>query len=680
MTTSEPSSLASTSAALDTVVESDIVERGIEEYGEYTAEQMSGISGAWNLDGLPLDARVLSGMSARLRHRGRDGERARIDGPVGFSCQHLWVAAEDHGTYQPIVGHSGTMLVMDGRIDNRTELISTLRLHRAVSDAGCALAAYETWSDAFAERLNGDFAIAIYDPRSRRVLLVRDAVGVRPLYFVHTSRLFAFASEIKALLAHPDITPRPDDEGVADFMLIGSRPLDRQDLTCFEGVSSVVPAHIVVATVESVAQRRYWDFDTERQLRYRSFDEYTEAFRDHFAEAVKRRTRSNHPVAVSVSGGLDSSSIFCQAEVLRRAGGTAAPAIAGVSYVSDRAETDEQGYLQDIEARYGVTVDRFPIDPLTGMARGVREQVAAIEAPFVDYMWGATCELHTRAAAAGARSMLSGHWGDQILFSTAYLIDLLRRGAWGSVWRHTRTYARYFGDDETNMRRRLLLVDAVRYHVPRAVAPPLKWLRLRLLERRDRKNWFSPAFLARALRYRYRLATFERTFRSAHARAVYIEARSKYHVQCMEWNAKVGALHGLDVAFPFLDRDLIAFLMAIPGDVHARDGVPRVLLREAMRGVLPDSIRTRTWKSDFTSFVNQGLSEDSAEIRQTMNAGCLGVRFGYLDAARLEPELTYLTTRLSATDCADSWNLADTYGLEMWLQVFWGPNMAQRGH
>lgn len=639
---------------------------------------MSGISGAWNLDGRPLDARVLSGMSARLHHRGLDGERARIDGAVGFACQHFWVAAEDHGAYQPIVGQSGTMLMIDGRLDNRAELLLTLRLDRAASDAQCALSAYEAWSDAFAERLDGDFAIAVFDPRSQRLLLARDAIGVRPLYYFHTSGLFAFGSEIKALLAHPEIAPRPDDEGVADFMLIGSRPLERQDLTCFQGVSSVVPAHIVSVTTRGIARRRYWDFDTERRVRYGSFGEYVEAFGDHFRNAVTRRTRSAHPVAVSVSGGLDSSSIFCQAETLRRHGAASAPAIAGVSYVSDRAETDEQRYLSDLEAQYGLSVERFPIEPWTGMVRGVREQVATIEAPFVDYMWGVTRELHTRAAATGARSMLSGHWGDQMLFSTAYLIDLLRRGAWRSVWRHTREYARYFGDAETKTRRRLLLVDAVRYHVPRAIAPPLKWLRLRVFERREPKRWFSRSFLTAALRHRYRLATFERAFHSAHARAVYIEARSKYHVQCMEWNAKVGARHGLDVAFPFLDRDLIAFLMAIPGDIHARDGVPRALLREAMRGVLPDSICARTWKSDFTRFVNQGLSDDAAPILQTMNAASLGVRFGYFDADRLAPEVTRLTKMPSATDCISSWDLADTYGLEMWLQVFWGQNEESR--
>ena len=377
-------------------------------------------------------------------------------------------------------------------------------------------------------------------------------------------------------------------------------------------------------------------------------------------------------MAVSVSGGLDSSSVFCAAETLRRTGSITAPALAGVSYVSNRSETDEQRFLCDIEAQYGVAFDRFPIEPRTGLVEGAERQITSIEAPFVDYLWGVTEELHTRAAATGARTLLSGQWGDQMLFSSAYLVDLLRRGAWKSVLRHTREYERYFGQAETRLRRRLVLVDAVRHAVPRPLAAPLKWLRLRFFERRQPKEWFSPAFLSAALEHRYRLATFERPFCSAHARAVYIEARSKYQVQCMEWNNKAAALHGLDAAFPFLDRDLIAYLMAIPGEVHARDGVPRALMREAMCGILPESIRARTWKADFSAFVNTGLADDAATILRTLNAESLGVQFGYFDRARLEPALARLADTLNAPDCVASWDLADTYSLEIWLKLFWG--------
>jgi asparagine synthase (glutamine-hydrolysing) len=638
---------------------------------------MSGIAGAWNLDGRPMAEDVLMAMSRTLRHRGRDGEGHWIAGSVGLSCQHLWVTPEEQGEHQPILARradSGARLVMDGRLDNREELFDALpvRPAHAISDGACVLDAYEAWGDRFAARLNGDFAIAIFDPHLQQLVLVRDAIGVRPLYYFHSPRLFAFASEIKALLAHPDITPQPDDEGLADFMLIGSRPLDHQELTCFRGISAVIPAHVVTVTPKALERTRYWDFDTTRQVRFRKSEDYVDAFHGLFTSAVRRRTRSAHPIAISVSGGLDSSSVFCQAEMLRRSTGNSMPGLIPLSYVSDRHETDEQQFLETIEARYGTPIDRFPIEPLTGLVRGAEEQVNAIEAPLVDYMWGVTRELQTRAAAGGARSLLSGHWGDQMLFSPAYLVDLLRRGAWPEIWRHTRAYARYFGEQETSRRRRLLLFDACRELVPQSIAPPLKWLRLRLFERRQPKGWFTPAFLKGALKHRYRLATFERRFHSAHARAVYVEARSKYQVQCMEWNNKTAALRGLDMSFPFLDRDLIAFLMAIPGEAHARDGVARFLLREAMSGVLPDAIRARTWKSDFSAFVNMGLGDDAAEILRTLHGECLAVRYGYLDSVRLAPELARLAADLKSADCVSSWDLGDTYSLEMWLQVFLG--------
>jgi asparagine synthase (glutamine-hydrolysing) len=253
---------------------------------------MSGIAGFFGLDARPADDALLARMSATLRHRGPDGEGRRVAGAAGFAWQHLWVTPEETGEGQPLVGRSGAMLVMDGRLDNRDELLGALELPRVSSDAACVLAAYETWGERFAERLNGDFALAVFDPRQPRLLIARDAIGIRPLYYHKSERFFAFASEIEALLAHPEIPARPDGEGLADYLLAGSRPVDRQDITCFTGISAVVPAHLVVVTPEQSVARRYWDFDRGHALRLSSFGEYVDAFRERFAEAVRRRTRA----------------------------------------------------------------------------------------------------------------------------------------------------------------------------------------------------------------------------------------------------------------------------------------------------------------------------------------------------------------------------------------------------
>jgi len=639
---------------------------------------MGGIAGLWNLDGAPLDAAVLSRMNRTLRHRGPDGEGYRVSDSVGFACQNMWVTPEEIGETQPLTGHRGVMIAMDGRIDNRDELLGTLGLPKTASDATCVLAAYEAWEGRFAERLNGDFALALYDEPRRRLLLARDSIGIRPLYYFKSDRLFAFASEIKTLLVHPDVPVRPDDEGLADFMLVASRPVDRQEITCFAGIAALVPAHVAIVTPAGTVTRRYWDFDTGRVIEFRSFGEYVEAFRECFAEAVRRRVRSARPVAVSLSGGLDSSSIFCLAQTLHRAGAADCPELSGISFTgTEGSDADETRYLLEIEREYGVEIEKFPIEPVTGLAPTVAEQVQTIEAPFLDHLWEVTSALNRRASARGSRVLLSGHWGDQVLFSSAYLADLFRRLAWREIRRHTREYSHYFGEAEAHAIEGRIAADIVRHSVPGFLVRPLKWVRLKLSSNKPKKLGFSDPFLQRARRFAARPATIGKGFHSVQARAIYLEARSKYHVHCMEWNNKAGAWHGLNAAFPYLDRDLLAFLMATPGEVQNRNGIPRALLREATRGILPEAVRNRKGKADFTSVVNAGVAQNASEITRALSSTCLGVRLGYFDSQRLVPEVARLSAGLDGADCVKSWDLADLFGLEVWLQVFLASQIEQ---
>jgi asparagine synthase (glutamine-hydrolysing) len=610
-------------------------------------------------------------MGATLAHRGRDGGSRWLAGPVGFAHQRTWITPEETGEIQPIEGRTGVRLMLDGRLDNRDELLPALGLSQASSDASCALAAYEAWGEAFAERLNGDFAIAVFDGPRQQLVLARDPIGPRPLYFFHSGRLFGFGTEIKAVLAHPEVPVRPNEEGLADFLLLGSRPLDRQDVTCFEGVSALVPAHLLRVTAQGIRSRRYWDFDQARGIRLRSYEEYVEALRERFGDAVRRRIRSAHRVAVSLSGGLDSSSIFCQALRHARSSARAGAEVFGISYLGPAGSAaDERVYLPDIEREHGVGIERFELASRIGFVRGIREQIAATEAPHFDYLCEAGVELRRRAVNRGARVLLVGHWGDQVMFSPAYLVDLFRGLAWARIRDHVREYARWFGPDETHVLWRRFLIDVARWYLPRRAVPAFKRLRRRVAGLDGRKPWYSDSFLARGLRDADRLATLGGPFHSAQAQSIYREVRSKYHVHCLDWHNKVSALSGLDTACPMMDRDLLAFVMAIPGEVQNRGGVPRGLLRDAMRGILPESIRTRRDKADFTSVVNAGVTRDVATIKRALTDDPLAVRLGYLDPRRLAPGLARLAAGLDVPGGTERWDLADLFGLETWLQVF----------
>jgi asparagine synthase (glutamine-hydrolysing) len=214
-------------------------------------------------------------------------------------------------------------------------------------------------------------------------------------------------------------------------------------------------------------------------------------------------------------------------------------------------------------------------------------------------------------------------------------------------------------------------LDLPRHYLPPGVIRVIKWARRRLMDVDRPKPWFSDGFLRRGLRFASRPASIGSGFHSAQARSIYLEARSKYHVHCLEWHNKIGALHGLDASLPFLDRDLLAFLIAIPGEVQNRNGVPRAILREAMRGVLPEPVRTRRGKADFSYIVNRGVAKDVTVISRALSPDSRGVQLGYIDGGRLASAVAGLSAAgFAGPDCGESWDLADLFGLEMWLQVF----------
>jgi asparagine synthase (glutamine-hydrolysing) len=157
---------------------------------------------------------------------------------------------------------------------------------------------------------------------------------------------------------------------------------------------------------------------------------------------------------------------------------------------------------------------------------------------------------------------------------------------------------------------------------------------------------------------------------TAHARSLYEQARSPRHVMFMEWNNKVAAMHGLEMAFPFLDRDLLCFLMAIPGEMQNMEGVPKHLLRQGLRGVLPDAVADRSWKADLSDVVNQAMAGDVIKILEYLMSDTLVVKHGYADKETMARELPLAVEGIKGPDCEVAWDVSSLLGLELWLEVF----------
>jgi asparagine synthase (glutamine-hydrolysing) len=634
---------------------------------------MSGICGIWNLDGAPVDGSLLATLSGVLQHRGIDGEARWIEGEIGFAFQNLWITPEAVGTLQPVIRPGESVVMFDGRLDNRDDLFNSLEAGHSIagdsSDALLVSALYRKYGDRLPGQLNGDFAMAIYDVRERRLLLARDALGVRPLYFARTPHTFIVASEVKPILAHPSIACRPNADMLA-VALLGSMGQDREGWTFFEGVSSVLPGQMVTVTRDAIAKRTYWDFASAPAIRFATFDRYKEAFRDVFERAVARRLRSHFPVAVSISGGVDSSSVYCMAETLRRRSAARCPKVIGMSMEVDARLSDERAYLDAIEQKYGTTIQRVP--------SAVRYATGSLTKAFRDtetpYFRGPVDPAYPFQRAVrdkGARVQLSGLFGDQVLVDTGYLIDFARGLKWVDLWEHLAEQTKWNGGGSTYENAKDCVRDLVRYHVPDSLWRFARRQRRRLVSYR---GWYTEDFLRHASRAEAS-QQFNPRLKTAHQRSLYQFVRPMYYVQGLEIANKIAAVNGLEFAYPFFDRDLVSFLFAIPGGIAYRGGVPKAILRSAMQDVLPAVIAERRWKAQNTEELNAAMDREFADLAGYLDRGALSVASGYVDEAQLRKRLPMLRHAILDGTGAVTQQFGDLFGLEIWLRSFFDNQM-----
>ena len=288
---------------------------------------MSGLAALLHRDGSPVSAAVLDAMSGALGHRGPDGCDSWREAGVGVAHQHFRTTPEEANEVQPVVCPAGRVwLAVDGRLDNRDDLLANLRgvevRPAAISDAALFLAAYLQWGLECFERCVGSFALAIWDRRERRMVVARDALGDRSLFYYLSPRCFAVASEEAAVRRHPSVGPELDETRLAMHFAMSQPPEGR---TFFRDVRELPPAHWLVVDERHERCRRYWHVEPGVD-RNGSDEHHAERFLDTLNESVRCRLRSTSPPMVMMSGGLDSTSVVALAARHLRAEGGPSPA------------------------------------------------------------------------------------------------------------------------------------------------------------------------------------------------------------------------------------------------------------------------------------------------------------------------------------------------------------------
>lgn len=520
-------------------------------------------------------------LAQELAARGPDGGKTLAAPPCTMVFKEC-KAVSSTASQQPHIGAHGLVVTFDGRLDNRTELLSHFSLAPDVSDVDIVCAAFELWREQCLSHLIGDYSLAAWDPRAKTVWLARDPFGTRPLYYHQGPDVGIWASELGALVAALKPARDPDGQFVSAFLT----STEDWTGTPYRGVRSVAPGSLVQLREASTTSIQWWKPDPSDSVRYAKDDEYAEHFGDLFRNSVRRRLRANGPVMAELSGGLDSSSIACVAATLVGREGGLAPRLYTASYVYPDAPTaDESRFIKKVEDLLGIEscriADRAPLSPILNGA------TSATPNPLCVYD-GTFTELKQSMDRVGARVLLCGQAGDHVLMHEPghcyHLADYFLAGRWADCRRYLAGGHQLWGLSYSQ-----LFWNSVVW--PILPAPVRAYSARSTLQC---PTWVAKPF-ARATRFGERFigATIGGGFTTYAGRRQYsllMDAISM--VSSCYYRERIA----VDVAYPFLDRDLVEFLLAIPPEQKLTPDENRAIQRRAMRGVLPESIRRRKSK------------------------------------------------------------------------------------
>jgi asparagine synthase (glutamine-hydrolysing) len=643
---------------------------------------MSGLAVLFHRDGRPVEESAIAAMLTAIPYRGPDGLTARLWDDLALGCAQMITTPEEAGRAQPLVSlRTGCAIIADARLDNREALLGALPEPSAAtaSDAELILHAYEAWELDAPARLLGDFAFVLWDPRRQRLVCARDTSGQRPLYYRVDRRTFAAASEIHQLLQDPAVPVAPNHETIrASLVPINVyRNPKEQAATFYEGVSALPAAHWLTVDHEGLVVRRYWQLTTT-ELRYRRENDYAEHCRELLFTVVRAHLRSRDPVGALLSGGLDSCSVVCIAEELYRQGHMPGTGLKTISSVFEGLDCDERPWIQDVVDKYGIDARYIPFEEMGAWLQleplGFQPLPSGRASDGKDTLWRLTSEL-------GVRSVLTGDIADSCVLGSRLVFDsLLRQGRFRSFWRHFQAFRR--GTSEPL--RTTLAIACVGPLLPLELQKQLmtRWIHRRMSRAHGR---LLPAWMPAPLCETLSRQHLELCLAAERGRRFSSLAREEeYRLLYPPELKRDPAGWPIEVRRPFADRRLHEFLLSIPPEqkfaphpeTDAFYAGSKRLIRRGLRGILPESVRTRQTKTIFDAVTQSEVVTHWAAYEAAFGPGAQSevAVHGYVDPPAFWERLLELR---SSEPGRDHIYLHAIVALETWLRSFKLPRSRQ---
>ena len=594
---------------------------------------MCGIVGLWNLEGEPISPAMLACFADKLAHRGPDGNGFYIDPVANLGLGHRRLAILDtsEGGRQPMsFGDGRYWITYNGEIYNFVELKADLEKmgyqFQTDSDTEVIRAAYHCWGEDCQLRFNGMWAFAIWDRDKQRLFASRDRFGVKPFIYSYDRKHFAFASEMKAFLELDWFQPDFDPAMVA-AALSNARLIEGDERCLLRGLRHLSGGHCLTLSVgEAPKIRRWWNTLDHLQTVSQNYEDQVQQFRDLFLDACRIRMRSDVPIGTALSGGLDSSSILCGMRHVRN-GNSAKDRLAedwqkAFVMTYPGAAIDERRYADQVISHTGAipvyctgTSDMYleNFDPILFQY----EEISDLHlGPWL---------VHKAQRENGIVVTIDGHGGDEALGGypwhvTAALKDSIARLS----PRRTR--------DLISIMKGLELFPENEFYIKSAQALFAKMTkdtgRPWLLQ--TPAGFISPAYEEDRLRIQGREALFKTLYMDFHFTQLPTNLRDFDHLSMA---------HGVEVRSPFMDWRLISFLFSLPATAKIGSGFTKRILRDALEGILPESIRTRTRKLGFPNLAEAWTSPRAQDFIRAVVHGAEFRESGIWDGRQIAEDL-----------------------------------------
>jgi asparagine synthase (glutamine-hydrolysing) len=594
---------------------------------------MSAHAGIFYFDGRAVPPQTIDALTTACQPYGPDDGGHSCPSPgVGLIYRALQVTLEDRFERQPLRLADGRILVWDGRLDNRTDLMMELGLppSRGTPDSQIVGEACQRWGDEACRRLTGDWSFAIWDPQHRQVTLACDFVGARALYYVVTESYSAWATALEGLV---DLTGRRTDFD-DDYLYATATQTRLPSRTPYRGIARLLAGHLThINDNGTPTSKRFWRLPAD-VIRYRDRRDYAVHLRAIFRDAVAARLRSSHPVWMELSGGWDSSTIVCMAARIAAEGGGACttPSLSTLSYTTPGSlESDETRFVDAVSAHTGLPNIKIEVEhtapPNFPVPIHLRDVNPAIE------------RSYDRMRQASVRVLTTGIFGDPVMGN--YALDLT-----SIVWsiRQLKPVAFLRALREWSLASKRTAWQLAWMAATEFLPERVEVSRLCQTAQRVRATGASPSF---AKPESARAAALFRSNQETYVHWCREESRPLVSRQFLRdlvgysfggYFMSPPEARGITFTHPFVDRRVLEYIASIPWSVVCEPGRPRALMRDAFGPIVPERIARRFSKGYIAPFFARRASV-MVPLLSNVGVTPLVVERGYASASILVKRL-----------------------------------------